>query len=183
MTATSTDCWLNTSEQFQEAPRPFWHRGLFYQRPDTSKSLAEEPWAREVHMDDLKAWKIAEASQCSSFLRQQQAASWFPTSFPLTSLRAAKAEEVMGSAEPGTTPESVGQIWMLVMGPWFYASSLQLFGGLPIFCIKFLSPRNHHIFLTNPSPIGSACNAWFTDAKPGHAKIVNCLRSGKEAAR
>lgn len=99
------------------ATRPFWHRQLFYQRPGTSKSLAEEPWAREVHMEDLKAWKITEPS---GFLFPSSAtASWFPTSLPLSSLRTAKAEEVMGSREPYTTSESVGQIWMLAMGPWF----------------------------------------------------------------
>lgn len=143
MTAASTDYWLSTSEQSQEPPRPFWHRKLFYQRPDTSKSLAEEPWAREVHMEDRKAWKMAEAFRVPlSFTSNSKLIPHLPSPHQPQNR---KAEEVMWWVLRSLAqPQSLwgkSECWWWDLG--FYTSSLWLFGRLPIFCIKFLSPTNH----------------------------------------
>lgn len=131
---------LSTSEQSHEAPRPFWHRELFYQRPDTSKSLAEEPGAREVHTDDLKAWKTAEAfSVPLSFASSRQADS--PPPFPSPASELPRLRKVLRSLEQPRSLWGKSECWWWNLG--FYASSLRSFGGLPIFCIKFLSPRNN----------------------------------------
>lgn len=120
-----------------------------------------------------ESWSL----QRSSFLHQQQQAD-SPLPFPLPASRPPRLRKGLRSL---VQPESVGQIWMLVMKPWFLC--LQLFGGLamPIFCTSFSFLEITYIYihthlylyfflLTKPWPIGSAFNAWFTDTKTEHDK-------------
>lgn len=180
MTAASTDYWPSTSEQSQEPPRPFWHRELFYQRPDTSKSPAEEPWAREVHMEDRKAWRMAEASRVPlSFTSNSKLIPHLP--FPhqpenrqgwddgflgaLHNLRVCEANLNAGEGTLVFTPSAFD-----------YLGDCQYF-ALSFFHLEIIEKK----ILTKPWPTGSVYNAWFIDVKTGHDKIVTCLRSEKDA--
>lgn len=88
-----------------------------------------------------ESMKDSRSLQGSSFLHQQQQVD-SPPPFPSPAWEPPRLRQwVLGSLAQPQSLWGKSECWWRDLG--FYTSSLWLFGRLPIFCIKFLSPRNH----------------------------------------
>lgn len=118
MTATST-AWVPHGN-------PRGHAGpsgteLFCQRPDISKSLAEEPLAQGARVDDLKAWRIAEVTSVpltAPPAASPQPAPRLPPASEQSKLRRWQVLQNLWFSDNSTFVGSVGQIWTPVMRFW-----------------------------------------------------------------